>query len=337
MNTINPKYDFEPTIFPSVNELYNGILSGNRSVLSRAITLVESTHEKHQDLKRDLLKKCAIENSSAYRIGITGVPGAGKSTFIESYGLNLIQNGHKVAVLAIDPSSTKTGGSILGDKTRMQELSVNENAFIRPSSSGGQLGGASAFTREVMMLCEAAGYDRILVETVGVGQSETTLSELTDVFLLLVVPGTGDELQGIKRGIMEMADIIIINKCDGDNVSKSKLVSSQLKSALHLFPMNLNGWITSVLSISSLQKTGINELNNEIEKYFRHMHTKDLIKFKRENQKLFWLNEYFRRNLIDSFTNRFSSEELEKLKLRLIQDNATVYDAANELVKKMKL
>ncbi|MDD5152306.1 MAG: methylmalonyl Co-A mutase-associated GTPase MeaB, partial [Flavobacterium sp.] len=228
---------------PSLQELEDGILSGNISALSRAITLVESTNTNHLAKANKLIHSCLPHANKSVRIGITGVPGVGKSTFIEAFGKHLTSLGKKVALLAVDPSSTISHGSILGDKTRMEELVKDKNAFIRPSASGETLGGVARKTRESISLCEAAGFDIIIIETVGVGQSETAVHSMVDFFLLLKIAGAGDELQGIKRGIMEMADAIVINKADGDNIKKANLAKTEFNRALHLFPAKKSGWI----------------------------------------------------------------------------------------------
>ncbi len=250
----------------SVKEFVNGIREGNRTILSKAITLVESSLHAHQDKAQEIIAEClksqqpksSIQHpASSIRIGITGVPGVGKSTFIEALGKYLTTNGHKLAVLAIDPSSSRSKGSILGDKTRMEELANDPNAFIRPSPSAGSLGGVARKTRETIILCEAAGFDVILVETVGVGQSETAVHSMVDFFLLLMLAGAGDELQGIKRGIIEMADAILINKADGDNIAKAKIAKTEYSNALHLFPPSDSGWIPVVETCSAKTREGI--------------------------------------------------------------------------------
>ncbi len=250
----------------SADEYIKGILAGNRTLLSKAITLVESSLPKHQEIAQQIIEQCIQYAGKSIRLGITGVPGVGKSTFIESLGIYLTGQGHQLAVLAIDPSSEKTKGSILGDKTRMEKLSVDKNAFIRPSPSAGSLGGVARKTKEIIILCEAAGFDTIIVETVGVGQSETAVHSMVDFFLLLMLAGAGDELQGIKRGIMEMADALVINKADGDNVKKAKLAQLEYKNALHLFPPSESGWIPTVNTCSSLNNKGIEEVWKVIER-----------------------------------------------------------------------
>ncbi|MBO7492999.1 MAG: methylmalonyl Co-A mutase-associated GTPase MeaB [Bacteroidales bacterium] len=239
---VNPNFKRHKKSELSVDDFVKGILAGDRTILSRAITMIESENPTHIAMAQDIIERCLPHSGNSLRIGITGVPGVGKSTFIESFGGMLTAQGHKLAVLAIDPSSERTKGSILGDKTRMETLSVDPNAFIRPSPSGSALGGVARKTRESIILCEAAGFDTIIVETVGVGQSETVVKSMVDFFLLLMLAGAGDELQGIKRGIMEMADALVINKADGDNLPKAKGAASQYRAALKLFPKSDNGW-----------------------------------------------------------------------------------------------
>ncbi len=248
-------------------DFIRGILDGERSWLSQAITLVESSLPRHQEVARQVINACVPYAGKSVRVGITGVPGVGKSTFVESLGKHLTALGHRIAVLAIDPSSQRTKGSILGDKTRMEELANDPAAFIRPSSSSGTLGGVARNTRESVILCEAAGFDVIFIETVGVGQSETAVHSMVDFFLLLMLAGAGDELQGIKRGIMEMADAIVINKADGDNVRKAELAAQEYRNALHLFPPASSGWTPQVMTASASEKRGIAEVWNMIGTY----------------------------------------------------------------------
>ncbi len=255
-------------------ELAKGISQGDLVALSKSITLIESAKEGYRAIGESILSLCKAQQNEAIRIGITGVPGVGKSTFIETFGLHLIEQGHKVAVLAIDPSSKKSGGSILGDKTRMNTLSVHPMAFIRPSAAGNTLGGVAARTKEIILLCEAAGYDRIIIETVGVGQSETAVKEMCDVFLLLMLSGAGDDLQGIKRGIMEMSDILAITKADGDNMTKAKLAAAQYKQALHLMPAHEMDWVVPVLTCSATENIGIKEISNQIDAFIRNARLK---------------------------------------------------------------
>lgn len=288
-------------MFENVDFLSEEILKGNRVALSKAITLIESENENHRVKAAKLLSNLLPHSGNSIRIGITGVPGAGKSTFIETLGKSLTTSGKKLAVLAIDPTSTMNKGSILGDKTRMEELSVDPNAFIRPSPSGGTLGGVARKTKETMLLCEAAGFDTVIIETVGVGQSETDVHEMVDVFLLLLIAGAGDELQGIKRGIMEMADILVINKDDGENTNNVIRAKQQTKAALHLFPPTASGWIPQVMSCSSLEKKGISAIWLEVEKLITHLRTKNLFQTKRSEQALFWMHQTIREELYFRF------------------------------------
>ena len=250
---VNPNFRRHRRAELTVEDYVQGILAGNRTVLSRAITMIESENPTHIAMAQTVIERCLPHSGNSLRIGVTGVPGVGKSTFIESFGGMLTAQGHRLAVLAIDPSSERTKGSILGDKTRMETLSVDPNAFIRPSPSGSALGGVARKTRESIILCEAAGFDVIIVETVGVGQSETAVKAMVDFFLLLMLAGAGDELQGIKRGIMEMADALVINKADGDNQHKARMAASQYRAALKLFPKNDNGWDVPVETCSALE------------------------------------------------------------------------------------
>jgi len=285
----------------TINNYVEGILQKDIAVLSRAITLVESTKPEHQQLANKVLEKILPHTGKSVRIGITGVPGVGKSMFIEAFGQLLLKKNHKVAVLAVDPSSTLSKGSILGDKTRMEILSTQSNVFIRPSPSGGSLGGVERKTRESILLCEAAGFDYILIETVGVGQSETEVHHLTDFFLLLMLAGAGDELQGIKRGIMEMADGIVITKADGTNVEKAKTARADYANAIHLFPPTESGWIPEVTTCSSTENTGIEEVYEMIEKYIRHTTAKNFFAAKRQQQNIFWFESLVQEKIKNLF------------------------------------
>ena len=278
-------------------ELAQQIIEGNRTALWQGITLLESTLPEHEQKAQELLKLCLPHSQKSIRVGVTGVPGVGKSTFIEAFGKLLTSKGKKIAVLAIDPTSEKTHGSILGDKSRMHELAADENAFIRPSPSSGILGGVANKTRESIILCEAAGFDIILIETVGVGQSETTVSNLADFFLLLMLAGAGDELQGIKRGIMELADALIITKSDGDNSIKAKNSAMEYKRALHLFPAKENGWIPQVSSCSALDKTGLDTIWELIEKYNNQMQANSYFMGNRNKQNNYWLHHIIKHEL----------------------------------------
>jgi LAO/AO transport system kinase len=257
---VNPNFKRHKKSELTVDDYVKGILEGNRTILSRAITMIESENPTHIAMAQEIIERCLPHSGNSLRVGITGVPGVGKSTFIESFGGMLTAQGHKLAVLAIDPSSERTKGSILGDKTRMETLSVDPNAFIRPSPSGSALGGVARKTRESIILCEAAGFDTIIVETVGVGQSETVVKSMVDFFLLLMLAGAGDELQGIKRGIMEMADALVINKADGDNFLKAKSAASQYRAALKLFPKSDNGWDVPVEVCSALENFALDKV-----------------------------------------------------------------------------
>jgi LAO/AO transport system kinase len=320
----------------NINEMTDGILSSNISYVSKAITLVESTKHEHQEQAQQIINAIIKHSGNSFRLGITGVPGVGKSTFIESFGLEVINRGHKLAVLAIDPSSQLSKGSILGDKTRMEQLSVHPNAFIRPSPSSGSLGGVARKTKESIIICEAAGYDYIFIETVGVGQSETAVHQLTDFFLLLMLAGAGDELQGIKRGIMEMADGMVITKADGTNTDKAKMARGEYARALHLFPPTESNWIPEVLTCSSTENKGIKEVYDMIDKYKRHTITNHFFETKRANQTKQWLHQTINDTLIERFyTNPIIKEEILKIEKQLEQNLINPYQAAMDLFKKL--
>ncbi|ODS81413.1 MAG: ATPase/protein kinase, partial [Chryseobacterium sp. SCN 40-13] len=286
---------------PSAQQLIDGILKGDKIALSRAITLVESTSPAHLEKANEVIKACLPHANQSVRVGITGVPGVGKSTFIEAFGKYLTSLGKKVAVLAVDPSSSLSHGSILGDKTRMEELVKDENAYIRPSASGESLGGVARKTRETIILCEACGFDTILIETVGVGQSETAVHSMVDFFLLLNLAGAGDELQGIKRGIMEMADAIVINKADGDNIKRARLAKTEYNRALHLFPMKNSGWSPKVTTCSALTNEGIADVWDTITAYFQLTQDNDYFSKKRREQNQYWLLETINEQLKHNF------------------------------------
>lgn len=289
---------------PEAGELVEGILKGDMTMLSRAVTLVESTKPDHYARAQEVIEKCLPSSGRSRRIGITGVPGAGKSTSIDVFGLHVLKDPKsKLAVLAIDPSSEITRGSILGDKTRMEKLSVHPNAFIRPSPSAGSLGGVARKTRETIVLCEAAGFNNIFVETVGVGQSETAVHSMVDFFLLIQLAGTGDELQGIKRGIMEMADGIVINKADGDNVQRAKLAQAQFRSALQLFPPAASGWKPEVLCYSGYFELGIEEVWDMIDRYFAFVVDNGYFERRRRQQARYWMYETIDEQLKSHFYN----------------------------------
>ena len=320
---------------PSANELIDGILKHDKVALSRAITLVESTNPEHLSKANEVINGCLPSANKSVRIGITGVPGVGKSTFIEAFGKHLTSLGKKVAVLAVDPSSTISHGSILGDKTRMEELVKDENAFIRPSASGETLGGVARKTRESIILCEACGFDTIIIETVGVGQSETAVHSMVDFFLLLKISGAGDELQGIKRGIMEMADAIVINKADGDNINKAKLAKTEFNRALHLFPAKKSGWIPTASTCSSYTKEGINEVWNTISDYFELAKSNNYFQEKRKDQNQFWMMETINEQLKSNFYNHPEIIELIEQNKKAVQnDEMSPFAAAVSLLEK---
>ncbi|MEO9482188.1 MAG: methylmalonyl Co-A mutase-associated GTPase MeaB [Ekhidna sp.] len=315
-----------------LQDLIKGLLQGNRGFLSRAITLVESKRADDRRLSAELIDKILTESQKTLRIGITGVPGVGKSTFIEAFGKMLTALGKKVAVLSVDPSSNRTKGSILGDKTRMDELSKDANAYIRPSASGSNLGGVASSTRETILLCEAAGFDVIIIETVGVGQSETVVKDMVDYFLLLMLAGGGDELQGIKRGIMEMADHILINKADEDNVKAARRAKEDYKNAVHLFPANEADWVVPVSLCSALEKTGIDQVWKEIERYEQHSRSNGWFIENRKRQVLKWFHERIHARLEDSFYAKKDIKEKIKEREELISSQKiSVRKAVEEL------
>ncbi len=283
----------------SVEDHVDGVLAGNRTIVGRTISLVESDVAAHRDKAQQVLLGLLPHTGEAHRIGITGVPGVGKSTFIDQFGLNLIDDGHKVAVLAVDPTSSLSRGSILGDKTRMERLSVHDSAFIRPSPTGGSLGGVNRKTRETILVCEAAGYNRILVETVGVGQSETLVAGMVDVFVLLMLPGAGDELQGIKRGIMERADILAVNKADGDNANRAKLAGTEYRRALHYLQARSEHWTPPVLHISGLHNIGLDSLAEAIEDHRRTLRDSGELAATRQAQQKQWTWDMVEERLIE--------------------------------------
>ena len=319
---------------PSSSELISGILSGNRTALSRAITLIESTNPEHATKANEIINGCLPHANKSVRIGITGVPGVGKSTFIEAFGTYLTQTGKKAAVLAVDPSSSISHGSILGDKTRMEELVKDENAFIRPSASGENLGGVARKTRESIILCEAAGFDTIIIETVGVGQSETAVHSMVDFFLLLKISGAGDELQGIKRGIMEMADAIVINKADGDNIKKANQAKLEFNRALHLFPPKRSNWQPKVTTCSAITKDGISDIWNTISDYFEMTKESGFFEEKRNEQNLSWMMETINEQLKQNFYSQPEIISLLEQNKKAVQNNEiSPFAAASDLLK----
>lgn len=299
----------------STEEILKGIIAGDRYILAHGLTLLESTRTEHRAQSDKIIQNVLPKTGKSYRIGITGVPGVGKSTFIESFGNKWVDQGHKVAVLAIDPSSSLSKGSILGDKTRMEELSRNPSVFIRPSASTGSLGGVARNTQESILLCEAAGFDIIIVETVGVGQSETTVSSMVDVFMLLMLSGAGDELQGIKRGIMEMAQLIVINKADGDNEKKALQAKRLLQSALHYFPIPESNYLPQVRTCSALEGNGIVEVVEELQKFFDKTTQNGYLSLNRKRQNAHW----FQHEIEQRILSRFFSERQKKLKGELLE------------------
>ena len=314
-------------------EYVDGILKGNITVLGQAVTLVESQNPDHYALAQEVIEKCLPHAGRSVRIGITGVPGAGKSWCIDAFGLHVLKDGGKLAVLAIDPSSERSNGSILGDKTRMEKLSVHPDAFIRPSPSAGSLGGVARKTRETIVLCEAAGFDKIFVETVGVGQSETAVHSMVDFFLLIQLAGTGDELQGIKRGIMEMADGIVINKADGDNIDRARLAQAQFRNALHLFPLPPSGWTPEVLTYSGYYEIGIPEVWDMIYRYFDFVKKNGYFEEKRRQQEKYWMYESINEHLKAHFYNNPVIEEMLAAKQKLVLEakQSSFMAAANVL------
>lgn len=310
-----------------------GVLKGDRLVLSRAITLIESQRPTDLTIAEEVLKGILPHTGQSVRVGITGVPGVGKSTFIESFGAHLTAIGHQIAVLTIDPSSQKTKGSILGDKTRMEQLARNPKAFIRPSASGTTLGGVSNKTREVMLLCEAAGFDVILIETVGVGQSETLVHGMVDFFLLLMLAGAGDELQGIKKGIMEMAHAVVINKADGENMKPAKRAKIEYQNALHLFPADASGWYPQVKVCSALKNDGIDKVWQMMLKHNEQMTASGYLAKNRQAQQLSWFQENLQNLLADQFYSAESvKKQLPEIKAKVASGELPALHAAHLLI-----
>lgn len=299
--SVNPRFNRIARPKLSTDDYVRGIAAGDTGVLSQAITLIESSNPSHYRDAQQIIERVLPLSGRSLRIGITGVPGAGKSTFIEAVGGHVVKEGHKLAVLAIDPSSSRTGGSILGDKTRMETISSNPKVFIRPSPSAGSLGGVARKTRESVVLCEAAGYDVIFIETVGVGQSETAVKSMVDLFMLLQIAGAGDELQGIKRGIMEMADLIVVNKADGDNVLRAELAKTQITSALHLFPPSPSGVEPQVLTCSAVAGNGVEEVWHTVVDTLERTRANGFFESNRHSQGEYWLHETIDRELRSRF------------------------------------
>ncbi|MBA2403969.1 MAG: methylmalonyl Co-A mutase-associated GTPase MeaB [Bdellovibrionales bacterium] len=312
----------------TLEDYLEGFKKLDRTILSRAITLVESQNQEHQVLAQELLQTLLPKTGTSKRIGISGTPGVGKSTFIESFGKMLTSQNKTLAVLAVDPTSQVSGGSILGDKTRMNELAIDPLAYIRPSPSGETLGGVARRTRESMLLCEAFGFDYILVETVGVGQSETTVAQMVDLFVMLLQPGAGDDLQGIKRGILEMVDMVVVTKDDGENHQIIQKAKHDYERALHI--LRHEGWIPPVVSCSALTKSGLPEIQTIIESYF--INQKSLIKNKRDQQGLNWMWQLIHDGLKEKFLSQVSSAELKKTEALVLSQNLTAPQAAKKLL-----
>ena len=318
----------------SVPDMVEGIIKGDVTILSQAVTLVESVNPDHQIKAQEVIEKCLPYSGQSIRVGISGVPGAGKSTSIDEFGIHVLNNyGGKLAVLAIDPSSERSKGSILGDKTRMEKLAVHPNSFIRPSPTAGSLGGVARKTRETIILCEAAGYDKIFVETVGVGQSETACHSMVDFFLLIQLAGTGDELQGIKRGIMEIADGIAINKCDGNNVEKCEMAATNFRNALHFFPKPDSGWMPKVMCYSGFYGKNIKDIWDMIYEYIDFVKKNGYFDFRRNEQSKYWMYETINEHLRNSFYhNPFISSQMEKAENAVLEGQQTSFVAAKLLL-----
>ncbi len=331
MKNYKPKNRLTPQAY------INGILEGDRVLLSRAITIIESNLESDKVLAKEIVQKILPNAGKSIRIGITGVPGVGKSTFIEVFGLHLVKEGHKVAILSIDPSSQRSRGSILGDKTRMEELGNLQEAYIRPSASGDTLGGVSNKTGETMLLCEAAGYDVILIETVGVGQSETAVHGMTDFFLLLMLAGAGDELQGIKKGIMEMADMVVINKADGENIRMSKMAKIQYQNALHIFPASESGWSPVVSTASAIKNIGISNVWEQILKFKELVDENGYFLKNRNHQQIKWMYNNINEDLKQLFYgSKDIKNKLATLEKEIIDTKISPVKAAQYILEEFK-
>jgi LAO/AO transport system kinase len=317
----------------SADELFEGIRQGRLDILSKAITITESVKSEHQQVAQDLIEKCLPYSGNSIRIGISGVPGVGKSSFIESFGNLLIKEGNRIAVLAIDPSSKSNKGSILGDKTRMENLSKSRDAFIRPTATSGSLGGVARTTRESIVLCEAAGFNLIIIETVGVGQSETQVHGMVDFFLLLMLAGAGDELQGIKRGIMEMCDALVINKADGDNIQKAERAKIDYKNALHIFPPKESNWETRVHTCSSIENRGIQDIWESIKAHNKHTKENGFFEQHRKKQELERFEDYLKEALSRHFySNAVIKEKITDIKANILGGKISIYNAVNKLI-----
>lgn len=318
----------------SVEEYVDGIINFNRTIFAKAITLIESSNPQHCKIAQKVLKKILNRTGNSIRIGITGSPGAGKSTFIEALGVQLCEKGHQIAILTVDPSSIRSKGSILGDKTRMERLSAFENVFIRPSPSGGTLGGVAKKTKETILLCEAAGFDIIIIETVGVGQSEITVRAMVDFYLLLIMPGGGDELQGIKKGSVEIADAIVVNKADGSNVTLANLTKDAYKQAIHYILPATDGWETPVLTVSAKENKGINELWQNVEKFVQTTKSNGIFYQRRKAQQIEWFyNTLYDRIKEMFFSNPNVNKIMPKIEKMVAEGKTTPDDAVAKLIK----
>jgi len=336
-NNINSKAknDVKNTKQPSVDDLIEGVLKDDRKLLARCITLIESNSNKHHEKSTQVLDKLLPYSGNSIRIGISGVPGAGKSTMIEVLGLYLIEQGHKVAVLTVDPSSSVSKGSILGDKTRMEYLSRESKCFIRPSPSGGNLGGVTRKTRETITACEAAGFDIILIETVGVGQSEIAVRSMVDFFLLIMISGAGDELQGIKKGIIEISDALVFNKADGNNKQKAEIARAEFANAIHYLQPYTEGWQPKVLIASAIEKNGITEIWEMINEFVKLTKKQKTFDLQRNKQSLEWLHSLIKESLVNNFYNNpHIKAELKSIEKELINGKLRATSAAQELLKK---
>jgi len=330
---VNPYFVRRKRRVMTTDEYVEGILAGNITILAQAITLIESNNPTHYAQAQEIIERCLPHSGRSVRIGITGVPGAGKSSFIEAVGNMVTSFNHKLAVLAIDPSSERSGGSILGDKTRMESICHNPKIFVRPSPSAGSLGGVARKTRETIVLCEAAGYDVIFIETVGVGQSETAVHSMVDMFMMLQISGAGDELQGIKRGIMEMADMMVITKADGENIQKAELAKAQYQGALHLFPLPDSEWRPRVYTCSSLEGTGLEEVWQGVEQYLQHIELNGYFTANRNRQNKYWMYETINETLKSSFYNNTEIEaKMADVEQRVLEAKLSSFIAAKELL-----
>ena len=343
---VNSGVSQQPTINPylqrnrfrrrelSVADMVEGIRRGDITILSQAVTLIESVNPDHQAKAQEVINRCLPYSGNSIRVGISGVPGAGKSTSIDEFGMHVLrEKGGKLAVLAIDPSSERTKGSILGDKTRMEKLAQHPASFIRPSPSAGSLGGVARKTRETIILCEAAGFDKIFVETVGVGQSETACHSMVDFFLLIQVAGTGDELQGIKRGIMEISDGIVINKCDGDNVERCQMAATNFRNALHFFPKPESGWLPKVLCYSGFYGTGVKDIWDMIYEYFDFVRHNGYFDYRRNEQAKYWMYETINEQLrLNFYNNPTIVEQLQQSEQSVLSGQKTSFAAAQHLL-----